>query len=196
MLYRISTMNDKAETTINPITETNSELTELADLCKALSHPARIRIVLYLRQMEQCVCGQIVDQLPLGPIHRQPASKSFKKCRAHPGNCQRAQHLLLPEFEKTGTFQISDGTFVLIGNVRIFAKAINSGERDVQKKNKIHRIGDAVLKVDPRKIFPRPLPHAADRRSGSRNRTRKPPAAAPRNLCPPREIAAVDLLMR
>ena len=34
-------------------------------MCKALAHPARIRIVEYLKEMDQCICGQIVDILPL-----------------------------------------------------------------------------------------------------------------------------------
>jgi ArsR family transcriptional regulator len=37
----------------------------LAALCKALAHPARIRIVERLRQLHQCVCGDLVDALPL-----------------------------------------------------------------------------------------------------------------------------------
>lgn len=37
----------------------------LASICKALAHPARIRIVAYLKDMDQCVCGQLVDVLPL-----------------------------------------------------------------------------------------------------------------------------------
>jgi DNA-binding transcriptional ArsR family regulator len=37
----------------------------LAAICKALAHPARIAIVTHLRKLNQCVCGQIVDALPL-----------------------------------------------------------------------------------------------------------------------------------
>ncbi len=37
----------------------------LAALCKALGHPARVRIVAYLRQIDGCVCGRLVDALPL-----------------------------------------------------------------------------------------------------------------------------------
>ena len=37
----------------------------LAALCKALGHPARIRIVAYLKQIDGCVCGRLVDALPL-----------------------------------------------------------------------------------------------------------------------------------
>jgi ArsR family transcriptional regulator, arsenate/arsenite/antimonite-responsive transcriptional repressor len=38
---------------------------ELALLAKALGHPARVQIVRLLVRREACVCGNIVDELPL-----------------------------------------------------------------------------------------------------------------------------------
>lgn len=38
---------------------------ELADLAKALSHPARIAILKVLAQKQECICGEIVEVLPL-----------------------------------------------------------------------------------------------------------------------------------
>jgi ArsR family transcriptional regulator len=38
---------------------------ELASLFKALSHPARIAIVEYLLSVDSCICGDIVNELPL-----------------------------------------------------------------------------------------------------------------------------------
>lgn len=38
---------------------------ELARLAKALGHPARVRIVQLLLRREGCMCGDIVEQLPL-----------------------------------------------------------------------------------------------------------------------------------
>ncbi|MBK9335530.1 MAG: winged helix-turn-helix transcriptional regulator [Lewinellaceae bacterium] len=38
---------------------------EVADLAKALGHPARIAILKALAQRNSCVCGEIVDVLPL-----------------------------------------------------------------------------------------------------------------------------------
>lgn len=37
----------------------------MAELFKALGHPARIAIIEYIIQQESCVCGDIVDELPL-----------------------------------------------------------------------------------------------------------------------------------
>ena len=34
-------------------------------ICKALGHPARVRIVDYLNEIDQCMCGDIVGMLPL-----------------------------------------------------------------------------------------------------------------------------------
>ncbi len=38
---------------------------ELANLAKALGHPARVQIMRLLVRREACVCGDIVDELPL-----------------------------------------------------------------------------------------------------------------------------------
>ena len=38
---------------------------ELATLAKALGHPARVQIMRLLVRREACICGDIVDELPL-----------------------------------------------------------------------------------------------------------------------------------
>jgi ArsR family transcriptional regulator len=38
---------------------------QLAQLAWAVAHPARVRIVRLLINRQSCVCGEIVDQLPL-----------------------------------------------------------------------------------------------------------------------------------
>lgn len=38
---------------------------ELAILAKALGHPARIAIIEYLMKIDSCICGDIVNELPL-----------------------------------------------------------------------------------------------------------------------------------
>ncbi len=37
----------------------------VAHLCKALGHPARMAIIDFLKANNDCMCGRIVDQLPL-----------------------------------------------------------------------------------------------------------------------------------
>jgi len=41
------------------------EQNELSSLAKALGHPARIAIIQHLLKVNSCVCGDIVDELPL-----------------------------------------------------------------------------------------------------------------------------------
>ena len=43
----------------------SEESNTLAEMAKALSHPARIEILKFLLQAESCVCGDIVSALPL-----------------------------------------------------------------------------------------------------------------------------------
>jgi DNA-binding transcriptional ArsR family regulator len=38
---------------------------EMANLMKALGHPARIAIIEFLLKKESCICGDIVNELPL-----------------------------------------------------------------------------------------------------------------------------------
>lgn len=38
---------------------------EMASLFKALSHPARVAVVEYLLSVDTCICGDIVEVLPL-----------------------------------------------------------------------------------------------------------------------------------
>ena len=48
------------------VTLPNDESAEqLAQLAWAVAHPARVRIVRLLISRQACVCGEIVDQLPL-----------------------------------------------------------------------------------------------------------------------------------
>lgn len=38
---------------------------DIATLAKALGHPARIAIIEYLLKVDTCICGDIVNELPL-----------------------------------------------------------------------------------------------------------------------------------
>lgn len=73
IVYRRLTMKggrvtDRAtewDTDIDASTPNRIDPDRLAAICKALAHPARIRIVGRLRQLNRCVCGDLVDALPL-----------------------------------------------------------------------------------------------------------------------------------
>ena len=50
---------------INKKEEFSRKEQELADFAKALAHPARIAILKVLAQHNECICGEIVEVLPL-----------------------------------------------------------------------------------------------------------------------------------
>ncbi len=49
----------------NKKNEFDMELLEIADFAKALSHPARLAILKELAQKNTCICGEIVNVIPL-----------------------------------------------------------------------------------------------------------------------------------
>jgi DNA-binding transcriptional ArsR family regulator len=63
--YRIFAIKDKAIMAIHKKEEFSQKEQDLAAFAKALSHPARIAILKVLAQKNECICGEIVDVLPL-----------------------------------------------------------------------------------------------------------------------------------
>ena len=51
----------------------------LADVAKALAHPARIRILKILNEMDSCMVGSIVDQVPLAQATVSQHLKELKR---------------------------------------------------------------------------------------------------------------------
>ena len=80
-LYRIFTMNDLRINfmAVSKKEEFTQEDIWLADVAKALSHPARIRILKILNDMESCMVGNIVDQLPLAQATVSQHLKELKR---------------------------------------------------------------------------------------------------------------------
>lgn len=71
--YRISTMNEPctdaaccppAAPDLGPMEGPEAD-EALAALAKALGHPARVQIVRLLLRRSACICGDIVDEIPL-----------------------------------------------------------------------------------------------------------------------------------
>lgn len=80
-LYRIFTMNDlrNYQMAVSKKEEFTQEDIWLADVAKALSHPARIKILKMLTEMENCMVGNIVDQLPLAQATVSQHLKELKR---------------------------------------------------------------------------------------------------------------------
>lgn len=57
----------------------DSELNALADRAKALAHPARLSILNVLAEKKECICGEVVDELPLAQSSVSQHLKELKK---------------------------------------------------------------------------------------------------------------------
>ncbi len=64
------------------------EQNEMATLFKALSHPARIAIVDYLLTVDTCICGDIVNELPLAQPTVSQHLKELKNAGLIKGNIE------------------------------------------------------------------------------------------------------------
>ncbi len=62
-----------------PETAFDARLVKLADLGKALSHPARLRILEILARTPGCICGDIVQELPLAQATVSQHLKELKR---------------------------------------------------------------------------------------------------------------------
>ncbi len=61
---------------------------QMAQLLKALGHPARIAIVEYLLKTEGCICGDIVNELPLSQPTVSQHLKELKNAGIIQGNVE------------------------------------------------------------------------------------------------------------
>ena len=91
-LYRQSTMNTAGNNKYKeqsrlphaagrdiPSPNQNERDQALAAICKALGHPVRVGIVRHLMEMDECVCGNIVDQFSLAQSTISQHLKILKK---------------------------------------------------------------------------------------------------------------------
>jgi ArsR family transcriptional regulator len=74
LAYRPSTINDKKITAmpLKPVENIHTDepapdftQADFSQICKALGHPTRVKIVQYLREINRCFCRDIVDILPI-----------------------------------------------------------------------------------------------------------------------------------
>lgn len=77
-----------------------------AAMCKALAHPIRVRIVTHLAGIDGCVCGQIVQILPLAQSTVSQHLKILKACGLvqgridGPRTCYCLDRQLLEQFKQ------------------------------------------------------------------------------------------------
>lgn len=74
---------------------------EIADFAKAISHPARIAILSKLAESNMCICGEIVEVLPLSQSTVSQHLNELKKNRISSGHNRRTEIMLLHRLENT-----------------------------------------------------------------------------------------------
>lgn len=66
----------------------STEQNQIANIAKALGHPARIAIVEYLLKVNACICNDIVDELPLAQPTVSQHLKELKNVGLIEGNIE------------------------------------------------------------------------------------------------------------
>ncbi|WP_426279072.1 ArsR/SmtB family transcription factor [Chryseobacterium sp. S-02] len=64
------------------------EQNKIATIAKALGHPARIAIIEYLLKVNECICGDIVNELPLAQPTVSQHLKELKNAGLIKGNIE------------------------------------------------------------------------------------------------------------
>ncbi|OKH50268.1 transcriptional regulator [Calothrix sp. HK-06] len=95
---------------VNPQVKTNSlpslQDQQLAKLATALGHPARVAIVRFLKERKCCICGEIVEVLPLAQSTVSQHLKILKEAGWIKGEvdgpriCYRLNPFTLEQFKK------------------------------------------------------------------------------------------------
>ena len=93
----------------------SGEERELARLAKAIGHPARVQILRFLAGRTACMCGDIVDELPLAQSTVSQHLKILKEAGLIRGEVDVPEGLLLPGTGRVTTVQGSRGRAVRAG---------------------------------------------------------------------------------
>lgn len=73
---------------VTKIENYSKEQNELAVLAKALGHPARVAILQCLLGIERCICGDLVEELPLSQATVSQHLKALKEAKLIKGNIE------------------------------------------------------------------------------------------------------------
>jgi len=77
---------------------------KLAELAKAFSHPARLLILRTLADRERCICGEIVDELPLAQSTVSQHLRELKKANLIVGEIEGPKSRYCINWEKLSEF--------------------------------------------------------------------------------------------
>jgi ArsR family transcriptional regulator len=85
--------------------------TQLARQLKALAHPARLAIVRLLAERNECVCGEIVDDLPLAQSTVSQHLKALKEAGLVQGTVEGRSTCYCLDPEAVAALKDEIGTF-------------------------------------------------------------------------------------
>lgn len=88
---------------------------DLACLCKALAHPARIKILKQLLHEDRCICGRIVEVLPLAQSTVSQHLKILKQAGLVQGEVAGPRTCYCVDKERLLLFANSLGLLVMFG---------------------------------------------------------------------------------
>ncbi len=77
----------------------------LATMCKALGHPARVAILRHLLQVDSCICGDIVNILPLAQSTVSQHLKQLKEAGLIRGEIEGPRICYCADKDRLATFK-------------------------------------------------------------------------------------------
>ena len=97
-IYRICAINDYMAQ--NKKAEFKKDSQSLSDFAKVLSHPARLEILLEIAKKESCICGEIVEVLPLAQSTVSQHLKELKSAGLISGEVEGTKSCYCVNFEE------------------------------------------------------------------------------------------------
>lgn len=89
---------------INKKNEFDLEIQEIARFTKALSHPARIAILQTIAEKKECICGEIVEVIPLAQSTVSQHLKELKEVGLIQGEVEGLKSCYCIHWEKLDEF--------------------------------------------------------------------------------------------
>lgn len=96
---------------INKKAEFSTAENELADFAKALGHPARVAILKELAKRQSCICGKIVEVLPLAQSTVSQHLKELLQAGLIQGTVEGAKSCYCINWETFKRFESTFGQF-------------------------------------------------------------------------------------
>src|SRR5258706_4694427 len=117
IFYRIFTIYNTIMAT-NQKGEFNKKENELADFANAISHPARIAILKEVARRQTCICGEIVEVLPLAQSTVSQHLKELLKAKLITGTVDGAKSCYCINWKSFEKFEKTFNEFFTYANAQ------------------------------------------------------------------------------